>query len=460
MENATSAANTPTSSTPDPDLPLTILCHDPADPQAACPLCRGMGVIRLDVPMGDPRWGKLHRCPNMAGGADPERQSRLRKLSNLGAFASKTLENFELSRPGYTQGEMMSLTAAYNNAQAFAQQPKGWLVFEGGYGTGKTHLAAAIGNARLAQGDVVLFMTTPDLLDHLRGGFSAHAEEGYDETFERVREAQLLILDDLGAENPSQWANEKLFQLLNYRYVAEKPTIITTNTDLDKLDERLASRLRDVAMVRRIAISAPDYRDTTNQRNAELLLRLSPYQDMSFETFDVTTNVTPEEGQNLRNILRFCQEYARGPQGWLVLSGGYSTGKTHLAAAIANYRQQRHDAHVLLMTIPDLLDYLKATFSPDASRSFDELFDTIRNVELLILDDLNIENAKPWAQEKLFQLLDYRYLRRLPTIITTARSLDDIERNHPRLMSRLLDTRICRLVGIQARAFPLRLRGR
>ncbi|MGV2438022.1 MAG UNVERIFIED_CONTAM: ATP-binding protein [Anaerolineae bacterium] len=67
----------------------------------------------------------------------------------------------------------------------------------------RTHLAAAIGNTRLDHGDVVLFLTAPDLLDHLRSTFGEQAGESYDALFERIRTTHLLILDDLGVENPS-----------------------------------------------------------------------------------------------------------------------------------------------------------------------------------------------------------------------------------------------------------------
>lgn len=456
-----SVENTPTSSNPDDGLPFTppqtIVCFDPADGTQPCPICTGIGVVRMEVPYGDPRFGKLHRCPNMQTNTDPQRQDKLRKASNMGVYSHKTFATFEVARPGYTQQEVTSLRSAFNSAEIYARSLKGWFLIEGSYGTGKTHLAAAIGNARLAEGDPVMFMTTPDLLDQLRSGFGANADSSYDETFERIKDVAMLIIDDLGAENPSEWANEKLFQLLNHRYVNEKATVITTNNDIERLDQRLASRLRDINVVRRIVISAPDYRDVSKRVNGDLLMRLSPYEDMVFDSFDTARYANPDEAQNLTNAARAAYDYAREPRGWLVLMGGYGTGKTHLAAAIANFQRMRFDTPVMLMTMPDLLDILKATFSPDSARNFDELFDTIRNVEMLVLDDFSLDNAKQWTSEKLFQLLDHRYVRRLATVITTARSLDDLERSHPRLISRLIDPRVCRVVAIHARAYALRL---
>src|SRR5262249_22333796 len=84
----------------------------------------------------------------------------------------------------------------------------------------------------------------------------------YDALFDRVRHAGLLVLDDLGAENGTAWATEKLFQIINYRYNYRMPTVITTNSRLlSHMDERIRSRLADRGLVRWVAIEAADYRD-------------------------------------------------------------------------------------------------------------------------------------------------------------------------------------------------------
>ncbi|MEZ4515679.1 MAG: ATP-binding protein [Chloroflexota bacterium] len=90
---------------------------------------------------------------------------------------------------------------AYERAMAYAQDPQGWLILKGGYGCGKTHLAAAIANYQISQGRMVLFVNTPDLLDHLRATFSPDSTISYDDRFEQVRNAPLLVLDDLGTQS-------------------------------------------------------------------------------------------------------------------------------------------------------------------------------------------------------------------------------------------------------------------
>ena len=94
------------------------------------------------------------------------------------ALAGMTFESFIEDAPQRN---------AFKRAQQFAANPDGWLVIMGGYGTGKTHLAAAIGNYRLAMGEPALFMVVPDLLDHLRSAYAPGSELDYDDFFEGVR---------------------------------------------------------------------------------------------------------------------------------------------------------------------------------------------------------------------------------------------------------------------------------
>jgi DNA replication protein DnaC len=114
----------------------------------------------------------------------------------------------------------------------------------------------------LEEGTIVLFAVVPDLLDYLRATFAPNAEEPYDEAFPKMREAELLVLDDLGAEQSTPWANEKLYQLLNYRYNARLPTVMTTNKiGLVGIENRIRSRLSDRRLVRMVTMAqAQDFR--------------------------------------------------------------------------------------------------------------------------------------------------------------------------------------------------------
>jgi DNA replication protein DnaC len=457
MAATTSVENTTNSLSPDDEAlaPVNVACFDPEHPDRPCPICRGMGVIKYAVATDDPRFGKLFRCPNNPLEVDEQRQTRLRRLSNLETYKNKTLANFRFDIPMYTPFAMESLKVAFAKAAKYAEDPEGWLIFEGAYGTGKTHLAAAIGNERLKRGDNVLFMTTPDLLDHLRGTYAPNSDMAYDELFNRVKNIDLLILDDIGTENPSDWAREKLFQILNHRYSNQLPTVITTNENIDNFDPRIRSRMMENS---RVIINAPDFRNEIKNQKDIVLSHLARYSHMTFDSFDVGH----EDDSDYDNLLKAAQAAAdfannpRGQQVWLFITGDYGTGKTHLAAAIANYRSSVGE-NVMFITVPDLLDYLRTAFDPKADMTFDKLFNQVRTVPILVLDDLGTESTKPWAQEKLFQILDHRYISRLPTVMTSAKPPSELP---DRLASRLIDNRICRGFKITASSYAKRLKRR
>ncbi len=419
-------------------------------------ICYGLGMIRYDVPTDDPRFGKMFRCPNNPPEQDNSWQQKLRQMSNLSSLSHMGFSNFHIDLSLHTDQERESLEHALMQTQNFANDPHGWILLMGTYGCGKTHLAAAIGNICLEKGASVLFITVPDLLDHLRATFGPTSETAYDETFERLRNVPILILDDLGTENATPWATEKLYQLFNHRYTHRMPTVFTTNLELEQIDARIASRLQDYNLTRRIEVSAPDFRRLTPDNRRELHTSLAHYRHMTFNSFDAVSFMTPEERKNLEYIANRAVAYAEQPEGWLILIGNYGAGKTHLAAAVAQYREELGE-EVMFLTVPDLLDYLRVTYSPTASTSFDRRFAAVRNVPLLILDDLGTENATPWAKEKLFQVLDYRYITRLPTVITSALELETMA---PRIRSRLLDDRICTLLAITAESYAERRKRR
>jgi len=209
--------------------------------------------LRVEAPVGDPRFGKLYPCVCRTQATEQRNLDDLYRLSNLEAFQSKDFANYD--------PEVEGASEAYYAAADFATQPEGWLLLLGGYGVGKTHLAAAIANY-VVQGHrmQVYFAVAPDLLHHLRAAYAPNAETTYDERFEQIRSVYLLIIDDLGAEQTTPWAQEKLYQIFNYRYNLRLPTVITSNVDLDRLDQRICSRLCDPDLCRHVYIGAGDYR--------------------------------------------------------------------------------------------------------------------------------------------------------------------------------------------------------
>ncbi len=422
-----------------------------------CPVCGGLGYVRYDLPVEHPDFGKLFPCPRGHAVNDASRQQTLRKLGNLEALANKTFANFQVDADAWNMEESASVEAAYHAAVEYAQAPTGWFLLQGGCGVGKTHLAAAVANARLEAGDTVLFITVPDLLDHLRATYAPTSEEGYDQLFERVRSAPMLILDDLGTENPSAWAQEKLFQLFNHRYTMRLPTVITTNADIDRMDARIKSRLLDRTLTVRRVIDAPDFRVQAERDRDPIYKNLNAYGHMRFENFEIEMGLSADHRRNLENVYAVAQNYTQDQRGhWLIIGGSVGGGKTHLAAAVANAWKDV-GREVVFVSVPDLLDYLRTAFEPNTRTSLDQRFQIVRNVPFLVLDDLGTENATPWAREKLFQILDFRYLRRLPTVITVSKAIEDMD---VRVRVRLMDDEVCTMRVITAPPYALRTRER
>jgi DNA replication protein DnaC len=225
---------------------------EPYVDQSVCPYCKGSGWLRLESPVGDQNFGKLVPCECTMALKDRKAFEELKKTSNIELFRDLTFESFNPRVP--------KTRDAYEAALKYAKDPSDWLLFIGNYGCGKTHLAAAIANEALNRHIRLYFAVVPDLLDYLRSTFDPNSEASYDQRFEMIRNVPLLILDDLGTENAKPWAREKLYQIINHRYNAKLPTVITTNNDLDSLDGRIRSRLYDRELCRTILLQADDYR--------------------------------------------------------------------------------------------------------------------------------------------------------------------------------------------------------
>lgn len=452
------------------DLPTPESLGDPN-----CEFCGGVGFLRSDVPLGHPDFGRLETCVCRSGEVARNARERLYEMSNLDRLSHLSFENFNTSgnpkAEFVTPQEVASLQTAKDASEEFSNTMQGWLLLEGAYGCGKTHLAAAIANDAVHRGIPTLFITVPDLLDSLRFAYGSQ-ETTFEARFEEIRGADLLVMDDFGTQNATAWAQEKLFQIINYRYINELPTVITTNLILDEIESRIRSRLQDTDFVQHIRISAPDYRRPKETSNPGIsMLSMPDIQNMTFGNFEtrddevgkeiVTTvikekqdkygriykdkeiireKVTAEHVKRLHSALNAAVQFAEKPTGWLVILGQSFSGKTHLAAAIGNYRLLS-GGQVILTQVSSLLDYMKATFSPNSDVSFDRRSYEIRTTPLLIVDDLKEGGTSSlWAEDKLHQILNYRYYNDLPTVITSTMDPDSFAKSYPSLWNRILDT--------------------
>lgn len=172
-------------------------------------------------------------------------------------WAGITFDGFS-KRPGSEK----ALTTCINYAREFPSvQSRGIGMFlYGPTGSGKTHLAAAIANSILRRGAAVKWWNVTGLYNAIRESFGK-PDEGI---ISGCKTAGLLILDDLGAEKPTEWTAATMYDIVNSRIDNVLPTIITSNLTLADLaktaDARLISRLSEKDIFPHIANRATDYR--------------------------------------------------------------------------------------------------------------------------------------------------------------------------------------------------------
>lgn len=198
--------------------------------------------------------------------------------------------------------------------------------------------------------------------------------------------------------------------------------------------------------------------DRIAEERTARLVRYSNIGHLSRFTFDsIKIEGLLGDASSRDSFKQACEaavEYADAPDGWLVLSGPTGTGKTHLAAAIANRCIERGKP-VFFAHVPDLLDHLRASFGPGSEVTYSELFDQVRSTPMLVLDELEAQSGTPWAHEKLQQIVNHRYNAQLATVVTTS-SIDDLD---PYIVTRLRSSgRVLSLRGEAAE--PLHRLGR
>jgi len=236
-----------------------------------CRICGGAGRIRRRVPVGHVDFGRDFPCLCRRSELEQKYAKRLREEAGVSLLTVER-STFGLFDPGkarpiigqdgrvlVSQAEAQeSLDHAKRRAMEFAAYPDGWLVMIGGPGAGKSHLAFAVVGACFENPEPipVHWSSVPQMLDTLRGSYE---DSAYDKMMEALQRVRVLVLDDMGTENLTPWAEEKLFMLLNHRWGERLPTVITTNMALHKgarfcrkeygLDGRIHDRLTDQGLL-------------------------------------------------------------------------------------------------------------------------------------------------------------------------------------------------------------------
>jgi len=196
-------------------------------PPPECPICHDMKFV---IPVTNGVSGRAVPCRCYEDVLAAQREQLLLRNGRLPPGLQRmTFQNFVAAS--------RNQSVAQSHCRGFARNPQGWLLLAGKSGSGKTHLAAAVANARLVQQQPVSFTNTADLLDKIRSTYDSHS---YAETFRAICEVPLLVLEDLGHENRTPWSQEKLYQLLSHRSQRQLAMVMSTAYEVAQLDGRIA----------------------------------------------------------------------------------------------------------------------------------------------------------------------------------------------------------------------------
>jgi DNA replication protein DnaC len=167
------------------------------------------------------------------------------------------------------------------------------LLFTGGNGVGKTHLAvAALRELVTAKGVAGQFWDFHELMREIKRSYDPETKTTETQVLDPVVETDVLVLDDLGAWKITDWMNDTLFYILNSRYLARRPTLITTNFQdvtareaaqadhlvrkeylVDRIGQRLRSRLTEMCL--RVPLDGEDFRERRQAANRNAVMGTS-----------------------------------------------------------------------------------------------------------------------------------------------------------------------------------------
>ena len=187
-----------------------------------------------------------------------------------------------------------------------------------------------------------------------------------------------------------------------------------------------------------------------------LMLRASGLPLETRETHRLKLLKPRPEVKGLRRALQAAQDILAQKLAWLTLTGGYGTGKSHIALGVA-WDWLEAGRHCRYTTASGMLERLKRTYDLTPEQAwenreprFDTVFGWYCATPLLVLDDLGMVKLTDWALEKLDYLVDYRYLHRLPLLVTTNTVMGELP---PRIADRLQDRRLGRVIVLSGPSY-------
>jgi DNA replication protein DnaC len=229
-----------------------------AGQQDVCSFCYGSG---MEVVPG--KGARRCRCRN------EDRRTKLFEAANIPRRHSEC--SFESYKPATgNASQLLAFNYAFRLAREYPAVDRG-LLFMGTVGVGKTHLSVAILRGLIEKGIACLFYEFGTLLKEIQNSYNPISQTSELKVLAPVFEAEVLVLDELGASKPTDWVRDTMMQIINTRYNDRKLTIFTTNyldgrrTERDEtLEDRIGVRLRSrlFEMCKTVQIEGDDYRRT------------------------------------------------------------------------------------------------------------------------------------------------------------------------------------------------------
>lgn len=253
-----------------------------ADGMLCCGECRKPKQMRLDVPLVGARvvpilcdCGIARRDAEEALMEAQRRQQRINELRMAGILSRDHL-GMTFDADDGSDPKMATIARNYvENWREIKQQPSPGLLLTGGVGGGKTFWAACIANALIDRGYSALVTNVPTLIQSMAEDFERNKRRILD----NIAGVDLLVLDDIGFERSTSYGHEKLFEIIDARYLSKRPLIVTTNLSFPELEnpaqmeyKRVFDRI--IGMTRPVHVKADGRRKRIAQESSRTMDKL------------------------------------------------------------------------------------------------------------------------------------------------------------------------------------------
>ena len=211
------------------------------------PLLEGLKPMLSGCPACSAERG-AHAAEKERRAEHERKQHRIATLLNRSLiparFADRTLENYRAELP--SQQRALAIARRYVGSFADTASRGASLILAGKPGTGKTHIACGIARALIEQHDkTAVFMTVLQALRHVKDTYRRDSERSEHDAINDLLAPDLLILDEIGAQNGSEHEKMLMFEIINERYQECRATILISNLTAEELGIFLGDRVMD-----------------------------------------------------------------------------------------------------------------------------------------------------------------------------------------------------------------------